>query len=81
MKFMADDLLTIGIYYIMAQMAKMIHKTLFYIISVFLVYHVIDALLFIWDFKRTYGIYWLLVLSSTATVLVLLRTDKMKLVK
>lgn len=81
MKFMADDLLTIGVFYIMTQMAKLINRTLFYISSIFLVYHVVDAMLFIWNFKRSTEIYWVLLSCSIIAIFILLRPRPLKIIR
>lgn len=57
MKYLSGDLFDIITYYCFAKVAKHYSVTLFLIIFVLLIYHIIDMFFFFWDFKTSHWIY------------------------
>lgn len=57
LKYLSGDLFEVITYYCFAKVSKHYSNTLFLIIFVLLVYHVIDAFFFLWDFKTSHWIY------------------------
>lgn len=80
-KMLMDDMNLVLIFFAFALVAEDFNRTLFYIISIFVIYHIIDAFMLVWDFKQTNGVYWILIFSMIISILLLLRRHKMKMVK
>ena len=57
LKYLSGDLFEIITYYCFAKVAKSYSITLFLIIFVLLVYHIIDTFFFFWDFKTSHWVY------------------------
>jgi hypothetical protein len=66
-----------------ARIAYKVSYPLFLIASVYFLYHVADMLLFMYNYKQTGAIYFVLALVSTVSVILLLLTKygKLKSVK
>lgn len=65
-KMAADNVLLIATFYVMSVIASFFSRTLFLISCVFFAYHVLDAFMFFWNFKRTEWVYWVLLAAVTA---------------
>lgn len=70
-KFMSEDLLWCITYFCMALIAYKYSHKVFIIVSIYFFYHAIDQVLFAYNYKRDYGIYWLLLLVSLSVLIVL----------
>lgn len=80
-KMVMDDMNLVLIFFVFALIVQDLNRTLYYIVCIFVVYHIIDAFMLVWDFKQTNGIYWILIFSMIISILLLLRRHKMKKVK
>jgi len=70
-KFMSEDALWCITYFCMAIISYKYSQKLFIIVSIFFIYHAIDQLLFMYNYKRSYATYWVLLASSLAVLVVL----------
>lgn len=66
-KMNTDDLLKLILFTILILTTK--SKFLLHIYCIYFVYFVIDSFLFLWNFKETYEIYWILLICSIVSVL------------
>ncbi len=64
LKNSTDDLLWIITFYCFAKIAKLYSTYLFLVLVVFVVYHIIDGLMFWWDFKTGHWFYWDLLFTA-----------------
>lgn len=71
LKMMFDDLLVVVISFIAAHFARDHSYVLFWILTIFAYYHIIDLFLFFWNYKRTVAVYWFLGAASTTGVVLL----------
>lgn len=80
-KMLSDDLFVVICFYVMAKIAAQYSFKLFLICGIYMMYHVIDAFCFMYNYKQTTEIYYALVLCSSAATLILITPSKMKIVK
>jgi hypothetical protein len=72
LKMNFDSLLVIATYYFFAWVASKYSRRLFYIASVWFLYHVLDLYMFWWNYKSTYWVYWCLLIAGTIQTVLLL---------
>lgn len=63
-KYSTQDLFEIITYYCFAKIAALYSTYLFLTVFVFFIYHVVDAILFWWDFKTSHYLYWDLLITA-----------------
>jgi hypothetical protein len=81
MKMLMDDINSVLVFYVLAVVSDLFSRTLFYVVGVLLLYHVVDAFLLIWDFKQTKEIYWVMLVVSVSAILILLRKKGLKIIR
>lgn len=77
-KFLADDILWCISYFCMALIAHKYSQKVFLIVCVYFVYHIIDQFLFMYNYKRTYAVYWVMLAASIISIMILLWPMKKK---
>jgi hypothetical protein len=78
-KMLFDDFNLIAIFFVLAKVSR--ETKLFYPALILFLYHVVDAFMLVWDFKQSYSIYWVLLVSSIIPIFIMLRKGHLKLVK
>jgi hypothetical protein len=71
-KMSADDLLFTISFFVMSKIAYQYSFRLFLVCVVFFVYHLIDSLMFWYDFKTSHWFYWTMIVSVICTVMFLI---------
>lgn len=79
LKMLLDDFNLIVIFFVLAKLSR--GTRLFYPALILFLYHVVDAFMMVWDFKQSYDIYWVLLVSSIIPIFILLRKRTLKMVK
>lgn len=81
-KLITDDLLWCIVFFVMALIAKQYSLRLYFIVSVYFFYHVIDLFLFMYNYKQTTLVYWGLlgatIISTIALIWPIKATGKYK---
>lgn len=80
-KMLFDDLFVVVCFYVMAKIAAQYSFKLFAICSVYMVYHIVDVICFLYNYKQTTEIYYALVICSSVSTIVLITPNKMKIVR
>lgn len=75
-KMIGDDLSTIITFYVLTNIAYRFSSALFFVSSVFFLYHIIDLFLFCWNYKRTASVYWVLLAASILSVVFIITKKK-----
>lgn len=57
-KDITDDIQQIGTYYSFCKIALQYSVAAFIIILIYLCYHIVDAIFYLWNFKQSHVIYW-----------------------
>lgn len=81
LKELCDDFNTIIIFFVMGMLVRPFSHSMFAVVTIFAIYHIIDAFMLIWDFKQTREIYWVSVMMSMIAVTFLLKDNNSKVVK
>lgn len=68
-KMVFDNLLILIVFFVLAKIALSYSRGLFYVVVIYIFYHIADFLSFVWDYKSSHGIYWFLLACTTASVL------------
>jgi hypothetical protein len=63
-KYLSDDVFNVITYYCLGVIAKHVGNILFLICFIFLTYHVVDLLMYFWDFKTSHYFYFDLFYTS-----------------
>lgn len=71
-----NDLNVIITYFVLTNIAYRFSSALFFISSVFFLYHVIDIFLFCWNYKRTASVYWILLAAVIVSTIFLIIKKK-----
>lgn len=71
-KMFMDGFLNLLMMFIIAQLARDYSKVLFWVAVVYALYHILDLFMFVWNYKRTVGVYWSLIGVSTIGLTLLL---------
>lgn len=71
-KDLADELLWVITYYVMAQIAYRYSKLLFSVISIFFFYHLVDSFMYVYSYKNLRWLYVVMLLIDIAAVLTIL---------
>jgi hypothetical protein len=66
-KDLCDSMLLIIVFFVMAKIAYQYSYTLFLISVIYMIYHVIDLCLFMYNYKQTKEIYWVLLAATIAS--------------
>jgi hypothetical protein len=78
LKMSLDDLMVISTYFFFAWVANKYSRKLFFIISIWFFYHLLDLYMFWWNYKSTYWAYWSLLLIAVIQTIILLIPIKEK---
>lgn len=71
-KLITDDLLWCIVFFVMALIAKQYSLRLYFIVSVYFFYHVIDLFLFMYNYKQTTLVYWGLLAATIISTIALI---------
>lgn len=71
-KMLCEDLNICLIFFVLTNITYRFSSALFFVSSVFFLYHVIDVFLFCYNYKRTASVYWVLLAAAIASVIFLI---------
>lgn len=72
LKDLGDDAFMIVVFYLMARIAYQYSIKLYFICLIYMLYHIADALCFMYNYKQDRAVYWALFYSSALAVLILI---------
>lgn len=75
-KMLCDDINLCIIFFVLTNVAYKYSAALFFVSSVFFLYHVIEVFLFMYNYKRSTGVYWLLLAAVIISVYFLITKRK-----
>lgn len=80
-KMIFDNMFITTILFVGAALTFYTSKKLFYVLSIFLFYNMVDFFSFCWNFKQTAGMYWVFLLCIVAAVIMIIfKHNKMRAV-
>jgi hypothetical protein len=76
LKIFFDDVCACCTFFVLALVAKMYSYQLFVVAALFFCYHLLDTIVFIWNYECPFLVHWSMLLVVTVSLVVLLITPK-----